>query len=159
MKNMDLEKIRERTQSAYDFVSSIERFKFVYDNYELNQEVVTELKKFVNEYTVVLFAASWCRDSRAGVPVFALLETEIGLEVRVFGGMETAPLDPEHTWAIPPSPPEAEEWGVTEIPWIVVFLRENSKNGLEVGKIIERPRWGMTMEEELLEIIKNAQAG
>lgn len=156
---MDLDKIRERTQSAYDFVSSIELFKFVYDNYKLNQEVVKELKEFVNDYTVVLFAASWCRDSRAGVPPFALLETEIGLEVRVFGGMETAPFDPEHTWAIPPSPPEAEEWGVTAIPWIVVFLRQNSKNGQEVGKIVESPRWGMTMEEELLEIIKKSRAG
>ncbi|WP_287587809.1 thioredoxin family protein [Candidatus Borrarchaeum sp.] len=156
---MDLDQIRERTQSAYDFVSSLELFKYVYDNYQLNQEVITELKKYVNDYTVVLFAASWCRDSRAGVPVFALLETEIGLEVRVFGGMETAPFDQDHTWTIPPSPPEAEEWGVTAIPWIVVFLRDNSKNGQEVGKIVERPQWGMTMEEELLEIIKNAQAG
>jgi thiol-disulfide isomerase/thioredoxin len=156
MVSRDLEKIRERTQSAYEFVSSLELFKYVYDNYQLNQEIVNELKNFVDDYTVVLFAASWCRDSRAGVPVFALLETEIGLEVRVFGGMETTLFDKEHTWAIPPSPPEAEEWGVTAIPWIVVF---DKKNGQEVGKSVERPRWGMTMEEELLEIIKNAQAG
>ena len=142
---MDLDLIRERTQSAYEFVSSLEPFKYVYDNYQLNQEVVNELKKFVNDYTVVLFAASWCRDSRAGVPVFALLETEIGLEVRAFGGMETAPR----------LPPEAEEWGVTAVPTIFVF----TKRGQEIGKIIERPRWGMTMEEELLEIIKHAQAG
>ena len=89
---MDLDEIRERTQSAYDYVSSLESFKFVYDKYELNQEVVAELKKYVNDYTVVLFSASWCHDSRAGVPVFALLEVEIGLEVRVFGDMKTAPL-------------------------------------------------------------------
>ncbi|MFX1519017.1 MAG: TlpA family protein disulfide reductase [Promethearchaeota archaeon] len=155
MISRDLEKIRERTQSAYEFVSSLESCKYVYDNYHLNQEIVNELKKFVNDYTVVLFAATWCQDSRVGVPVFALLENEIGLEVRVFGEMEAAPFDRKHTWAIPPSPPEAEEWGVTAIPWIVVF----DKNGQEVGKIIERPRWGMTMEAELLEIIKNSQAG
>ena len=83
------------------------------------------------------------------------METEVGLEVRVFGEMKTAPFDREHTWAIPPSPPEAGEWGVTAVPWIVIF----TKSGQEVGKIIERPTWGMTMEEELLEIIKNAQAG
>ena len=152
---MDLDQIREKTQSAYDYVSSLEPFKYVYDNYKLNQEVVNELKKYVNDYTVVLFSASWCHDSRAGVPVFALLE-KIGLEVRVFGGMKTAPFDREHTWAVPPSPPEAEKWGVTAVPWIVIF---DKKSGQEVGKIIERPQWGMTMEEELLEIIKNAQAG
>jgi hypothetical protein len=152
---MDLDQIRERTQFAYDYVSSLEPFKFVYDRYELNQEVVAELKKYINDFTVILFSASWCRDSRAGVPVFALLETEIGLEARVFGGMKTAPFDKEHTWEIPPSPPEAETWGVTAVPWIVVF----TKDGQEVGKIIERPTWGKTMEEELLEIIKNAKAG
>jgi thiol-disulfide isomerase/thioredoxin len=152
---MDLDKIRESTQSAYDYVSSLESFMYVYDNYKLDQEVVNELKKYVNDYTVVLFSASWCHDSRAGVPVFALLETQIGLEVRVFGGMKTAPFDQEHTWAIPPSPPEAETWGVTAIPWIVVF----TKDGQEVGKIIERPTWGKTMEEEFLEIIKNAKVG
>ncbi len=93
---------------------------------------------------MVLFAASWCRDSRAGVPVFALLETEIGLEVRVFGGMEP----------VPRLPPEAEEWGVTAVPTIFVFTKSGPKRGQEIGKIIERPPWGMTMEEELLEIKK-----
>ncbi|MHA2329501.1 MAG: TlpA family protein disulfide reductase, partial [Candidatus Hodarchaeales archaeon] len=122
--------------------------------YKLNQEVVNELKKYTNDYTVVLFSASWCHDSRAGVPVFALLETEIGLEVRVFGGMKTAPFDREHTWAIPPSPPEAEKWDVTAVPTVFVF----TKSGQEIGKIIERPTWGLTMEDALLEIIKNVQA-
>lgn len=145
MISRDLEKIRERTQSAYEYVSSLEPFKYVYDNYQLNQEIVNELKEFVNDYTVVLFAASWCRDSRAGVPVFALLETEIGLEVRVFGGMEPAPRLPS----------EAEEWGVTVVPTIFVFTKSGPKRGQAIGKIIERPRWGVTMEEELLEIIKN----
>jgi thiol-disulfide isomerase/thioredoxin len=151
---MDLDQIREKTQSAYDYVSSLESFKYVYDNYKLNQEVVNELKKYTNDYTVVLFSASWCHDSRAGVPVFALLETEIGLEVRVFGGMKTAPFDREHTWAIPPSPPEAEKWDVTAVPTVFVF----TKSGQEIGKIIERPTWGLTMEDALLEIIKNVQA-
>jgi thiol-disulfide isomerase/thioredoxin len=153
---MDLDQIRERTQSAYDYVSSLGPFKHVYDNYTLNQEVVNELKKYSDDYTVVLFSANWCRDSRAGVPVFARLETEVGLEVRVFGGLETAPFDREHTWQIPPSPPEAESWKVNAVPCIVVF---DKKNGQEVGKIIERPAWGKTMEEELLEIIKKAQIG
>ena len=152
---MDLDNINERTQSAYDYVSSIESFKYVYDHYKLDQEVVNELKKYVNDYIVVLFSASWCHDSRAGVPVFALLETEIGLEVRVFGGMETAPFDREHTWAIPPSPLEAEACGVTAVPWIMILEK---KSGQEVGKIIERPTWGKTIEAELLEIIKNAQS-
>ena len=53
---MDLDNIKERTQSAYDYVSSIDSFKYVYDHYKLDQEVVNELKKFVNDYIIVLFS-------------------------------------------------------------------------------------------------------
>ena len=83
--------------------------------------------------------------------MLAHLEEEIDLDVRVFGGMKTAPLDPTHKWAVPPSPPEAEEWKVKAIPWIEIF----DKTGNRIATIIEKPTVKSTLEAELLYVLEN----
>ncbi|UCE08951.1 MAG: thioredoxin family protein [Candidatus Thorarchaeota archaeon] len=118
---------------------------------KLDRDAVEELESYSDDVVVVYIGASWCKDCRAAIPVLMKLEEEIGLEVRVFGTVKTAPLDPDKQWAIPPSPPEVDEWGTTAIPWIEIF----DKNGERIGTIIEKPCIKPTLEGELLHVLKH----
>lgn len=151
----DLNDIRSRTKSASEYVRGLndkwgeyqlQRF----ENYRLDQAVVEELKKYVDGVTIVVIGASWCKDCREAIPVLMRLEEEIGLEVRVFSTVKTAPLDPDNKWAIPPTPPEAKEWEMKAIPWIEIFR----KDGTRIGTIIEKQTVKPTLEAEILYVIK-----
>ncbi|MHA2041885.1 MAG: thioredoxin family protein [Candidatus Thorarchaeota archaeon] len=155
----DLDDIRKRTKTARDYVETMEgkardQFLEFYDEYKLDQQAIDELKHLIKGLTFVVMSAGWCKDCRFAVPVLMYLEEEIGLDVRCFGGIKTAPLDPDHQWRIPPSPPEMEDWGVTAIPWIEIF----SSKGDRVGVIIEKPKVKPTLEAELVHVLKEALA-
>lgn len=151
----DLDDIRQRTKSASEYLHGLtDKWKEYemerYEKYNLDSNVVEELKKFVADIVIVLIGASWCKDCREAVPVLMKLEEEMGLEVRIFGTVKTAPLNPDVKWKVPPSPPETIEWGVTAIPWIVIF----KKDGTRVGTIIEKQTIKPTLEAEILQLLK-----
>jgi hypothetical protein len=85
------------------------------------------------------------------MPVMLHLEEKLGLEVLVFGTIKTAPLDPNVKWAVPPSPPETNEWGVTAIPYFFFFKQDGEK----VTILIEKPTVKDTLEEEILHVLRN----
>ncbi len=156
---VDLEDIRNRTKSAVDYMNSLDAkhrdsFYEVYQRYEIDPSITEELKGLVEGLTLVAMSAGWCKDCRNAIPVLMHLEEQIGLDVRVFGNVKTAPLDPEHQWRIPPSPPEIEEWGATAIPWIEIFDSE----GERVATIIEKPKVKSTLEAELVHVLTEARA-
>jgi thiol-disulfide isomerase/thioredoxin len=156
---VDLDDIRKRTKNARGYVESIEgkaggQFLEVYDEYKLNHQSTQELKTLAEGLVFVVMSAGWCKDCRAALPVLMHLEEEIGLDVRCFGGIKTAPLDPDHRWKIPPSPPEMEDWGVTAIPWIQIF----DSDGNRIAVIIEKPTVKPTLEAELVHVLKEALA-
>jgi thiol-disulfide isomerase/thioredoxin len=156
---VDLDNIRKRTKTARDYVESLQgkakdQFLEFYYEYKLDPAATNELKKLTKGLTFVVMSAAWCKDCRFAVPVLMYLEEEIGLDVRCFSGIKTAPLDPDHQWRIPPSPPEMEEWGITAIPWIEIF---NSK-GERIGVIIEKPKVKPTLEAELVHVLQEALA-
>ena len=155
---IDLNDIRKRTLTAAEYVNGLKdtdknkEFQLQkFRTYELDSKVVEELRGFIDNITVVAIGASWCKDCREAIPVLMRLEEEIGLEVRVFSTVKTAPLDPDNQWAIPPSPPEVREWSVRAIPWIEIFKQDGSR----VGTIIEKPTVKPTLEAELLHVLKN----
>lgn len=153
---VDLGNIRSRTKSASEYVQTLpenekQGFLDVYEDHELDFGSVEALRDLVKGVTIVVLSAGWCKDCKNAIPVLAHLEEQIDLDVRVFGGMKTAPLDPNHKWAVPPSPPEAEEWKVKAIPWIEIF----DKTGNKIGTIIERPTVKTTLEAELLYVLEN----
>ncbi len=121
--------------------------------YQLNPETVNQLKEFSNRYLIVAFSAEWCKDCAANIPVLALISEATGLEVRIFGGLKRDPLNPKRKWRIPPSPPEVETFKVDKTPTIMLVKRE----GEEVGRIIENPKYMPTLEQELYEIIKKKE--
>jgi thiol-disulfide isomerase/thioredoxin len=152
---VDLVNIKERSQSVKEYISTLEdKWKEIqleeYRNYDLDENVVRELGDYVDRITIVSLGASWCKDCRKAIPVLMKLEEEVGVEVRVFGSVKTAPLDPNRQWAIPPSPPELDEWNVTAIPWIVIF----DKFGKRIATIIEKPKHKSTLEAEILYVIE-----
>jgi hypothetical protein len=53
-------------------------------------------------------------------------------------------------WAVPPSPPEVDEFNVAKIPYMIVL----KKDGEKAGEIVENPPQGVTLEKALLDIIK-----
>lgn len=150
----DLEEIRQRTLPVNQYIASIkepfrERFLDRKNAYHLNTNTVNALKNLVNNYVIVAFSAEWCKDCTANIPVLALISEATGLEVRIFGGLKRDPLNPSRRWSIPPSPPEVERFQVDKIPLILIF----SKEGTEIGRIVENPREGLALEEEILQII------
>ncbi len=151
----DLDDIRERTVSATEYVESMDgkegdMFREAYRQYRLDPATVEELRPLADDIVVVVISAKWCKDCRNAVPVLRHLEETLGIEVRVFGNVKTAPLDPDHQWKVPPSPPEMEDWGVTRIPWIVLFDRQGNR----LGTIVERPAVMPTLEAEILHLLK-----
>ena len=149
--DIDLDDIRLRSMTVAEYFESVTgKDKDVmmdkYHQYRIKGDVLQQLKDLAGSVVCVVFSAAWCKDCKNALPVLRHLEERAGLEVRVFGNIKTAPLNPEHRWKIPPSPPEMEEWNITHIPWIVLFDRD----GNEIGNIIEKPEVKETLEEEIL---------
>ncbi|MEM2354692.1 MAG: thioredoxin family protein [Candidatus Bathyarchaeia archaeon] len=146
--------LKQRTIDVNQYVNNMSPpFKYSFlerkRTYQLKAEVLNELKRFRADYLIVAFSAEWCKDCAANIPILALLSEATGLEVRVFGGLKRDPLSPGKKWSVPPSPPEVETFHVDKIPHILIF---NAK-GEKVGEIIENPKYGLTLEEEILKII------
>lgn len=156
--NEFLPEIKTKTVSINQYINSIEqpfRKKFLTRKQTcmLNKEAIKHLKKFANDFVIVVFSAEWCKDCAANIPVLALISEATGLEVRIFGGLKKDPLSHTRKWRIPPSPAEVETFQVDKIPLIIVF----DKEGKDIGRIIENPREKPTMEEELVKIILEQQ--
>lgn len=151
--NVNLADIRKKTVSAKQYIDSLEqpfkdKFLMRKETYRLKQEVISQLKKFVNEHVIVAFSAEWCKDCTANIPVLALISEATGIETRIFGGLKKDPLSQTSKWRIPPSPQEVKTFNVDKIPLIIMF----NMDGEEIGRIIENPQ-EPTLEEELLKII------
>ena len=84
------------------------------------------------------------------VPVLDLLAEAAGIEVRVFGHIMRDAKSNTKKWAVPPSPPEVDEFKVSKIPYMVVLKKEGEK----VDEIVENPPPGKTLEQAILDIVK-----
>jgi thiol-disulfide isomerase/thioredoxin len=125
-------------------------FKEYYNEYQLDSNITESLRVWADKIVIVVISAAWCKDCRFAIPVLRHLHEQIGLETRIFGKVKTDPLNPDRQWAVPPSPPEVDEWAVKAIPWIVIF----DKNGNELATIIEKPQAKPTLEAEILHVLK-----
>jgi thiol-disulfide isomerase/thioredoxin len=155
---VDLYEIRAKTLPVNEYILSLEpsvrdKFLFRKKTYKLQSNVADELRQVANRFIVVVFSASWCKDCAKQLPVLALIAETCGFEVRVFGGLKKDPLSHTNKWRIPPSPPEVKTFKVGAIPLMVVV----DSNGLEVGRIVEKPKIKPTLEQELLEAIKSSE--
>jgi len=153
-----LESMLERAVPVHEYLAELPegvrpRFEERRRSYKPKGEVLEEIRRLAEGFTVVVIGASWCKDCVAQVPVLALVSEATGLRVVVLGGVKTDPLNPERRWAVPPSPPEVETLGIERIPTILIYDGE----GREVARIIEHPQIKPTLEEELLHHLKAAK--
>ena len=150
----DVSKLRKGSESVHDYVSEPSKAKDAFDKrraeYKLDAAVVKELKKKAKDYTVIVFSAEWCPDCMRNVPVLDLLAEAAGIEVRVFGHIMRDAKSNTKKWAVPPSPPEVDEFKVSKIPYMVVLKKEGEK----VDEIVENPPPGKTLEQAILDIVK-----
>ena len=150
----DVAKLRKGSEAVHDYVSTPSKAKEAFDKrrteYKLDAAVIKELKKKAKDYTIIVFSAEWCPDCMRNVPVLDLIAEATGIEVRVFGHIMRDAKSNTRKWAVPPSPPEVDEFNVPKIPLIVVL----NKDGEKAGEIVENPPPGKTVEQALLAIMK-----
>ncbi|TRO54501.1 hypothetical protein E2P64_08990 [Candidatus Bathyarchaeota archaeon] len=119
--------------------------------YTPKAETLEAIKQNADKFIVVAIGADWCKDCVANIPVLDLVHEATGLRVYILGGVKTDPLNPNHQWAVPPSPPEVDTLNIKAIPTILLYTSE----GIEVARIIENPQFLPTLEEELLYHMEN----
>jgi thiol-disulfide isomerase/thioredoxin len=150
----DVAKLRKGSEAVHDYVSAPSKAKDTFDKrhaeYKLDAAVTKGLKKKAKDYVVFVFTAEWCPDCMRNVPVLDMISEATGLEVRAFGHIMRDAKSNTRKWAVPPSPPEVDEFNVPKIPLIVVLR----KDGEKAGEIIENPPPGVTIEQALLDIMK-----
>ena len=153
---IDFEDIRKRTTNIKGYIDALsDKDKDIvmeaYSEYNLNEDVVEELREIMKGLKVVIFSAGWCGDCKRAMPPMLHLEEKIGLDAMVFGTIKSDPLNQEAQWRVPPSPPEINEWGATAIPWFEFF----DSDGNKVATLIEKPKVKESLEEEILYILKD----
>lgn len=150
----NIAKLRRGSKTIHDYVNEPSKAKETFDNrrneYKLDPVIVKELKNRADDYLIIVFSAEWCPDCFRNVPVLDLLAEATSIEIRVFGHIMRDDKSNTRKWAVPPSPPEVEEFNVVKIPLIVVLKKDGKKS----GEIIENPLPGKTLEQALLEIMK-----
>jgi len=149
----DLSKLRRGSEPILEYLegakAKTDRFNERFHGYKLDHEAADKIRKHAKKAVAFVFSAEWCPDCYRNVPVLALISEATGLEARVFGHIMRDSKSSTRKWAVPPSPPEVEEFKVAKIPYIVVL----SVKGEKLGEIVENPRPGLTLEEELLGIL------
>ncbi len=152
---IDLDVIIKKTVSPDDYIRNMEEpFRAAFfrrmDDYRIENASLDELQSAAGKYVIIAFSAGWCKDCVLNIPILDLIARATGLEVRVFGGLVRDPLNLNSKWRIPPSPVEVRTFGVDKIPVIII----SRKDGKEIGRIIEHPRPGFTLEREIIGIIE-----
>ncbi len=119
-------------------------FQTNYDNYQVDETIISNIKEDLQSYHVLVFLGTWCGDSKREVPRFLKI-------------LETANVPDDHLKIVAldkrkgkyKQSPTGEEWGlqILRVPTIVIL-----KNGREINRIIETPN--STLEEDLHKIIK-----
>jgi len=94
-----------------------------------------------NDVTVLLIMATWCPDSKRELPRFFAIMDGVGMNEAMLTmvGVDRTKKDPEGL---------TEKWGITRVPTFV-FLR----NGLEVGRVVEKLPAGTTLEGEIARLL------
>jgi thiol-disulfide isomerase/thioredoxin len=153
----DLNTLRNNSEPVAEYLSTSSRETPAFEEnrraYAPDSDVVTKLKRFVDEVFVIAFSAEWCPDCHRNIPILGLIAEEAGLEINIFGHLMRAPEKPRGNWRIPPSPAEVEEFDVRKIPTIVVL----NSDGDKIGEIVEKPPMGVSLERALLDIVESEE--
>ena len=147
-------KLRKKSEPILESLekskAKTDKFMERFHSYVLDQDTADKVKEHVKEALVVVFSAEWCPDCQRNVPVLGLIHEATGIEVMVFGHIMREIKNDTRKWAVPPSPPEVDEFNFTKIPYIIVLNLKGEKR----GEIVEKPPKDKTLEQALLEILE-----
>jgi len=110
-----------------------------YNYYSLNESVVEELKKHINEITIKAFLGTWCGDSQIEVPVFIKLLDTLNFD---YNNLMMIAVDRDNK-----TPENLQEGlNIIRVPTFIFY-----KNEIEIGRYVEFPR--ETLEKDILKIV------
>lgn len=137
-----------------------------YKTYEPKGDKIEEIKEILKnkneKLKIVSLGADWCPDCNTNVPrmikiVELMKSSNVDLKI-LYGIMVNAMHKKNETiWHKKRSPPEAinPKFNLKKIPTFYFF---NANDDL-IGTIVENPKWESSLEEDLLEILKNKLQG
>lgn len=121
--------------------SSKQTMKHRVQEYQPRQEIVDKFAAVNSRFFIVVFSAEWNAECRAHIPSLAKLMIQANNSnflVKVVDYDENRDI--------------AEEMRVLRIPAVVV----HDKSWREVGRFVEKPQHGATIEEELWDIVSKS---
>lgn len=110
-----------------------------YENYNLNTEVVEQLKPLLKSVTIKAFMGTWCGDSKEQTPVFYKI-----LDATNFNYKNLQLITVDRSKKTPNNLQEG--FDVQRVPTFIFF-----KEGKEIGRFVEFPR--ETVEADMLKIV------
>ncbi|MDV7186135.1 thioredoxin family protein [Lutibacter sp. TH_r2] len=116
-----------------------EWFESGYEDYSLNNEIISKLKPLINNVTIKAFMGTWCSDSQEQTPIFykVLEATEFNMN-----NLELIAVDRDKV-----TPDSLEKgFNIDRVPTFIFY-----KNNEEIGRFVEYPR--ETVEADMLKII------
>jgi len=151
----DIEGLIDNSEDVKYYIESSKekapKYMQKYESYELEADIVTKLNCHRPDYTIIAFSAEWCPDCYNNIPVLAHIQEQTEIKTRIFGHLMRDAKNPNKRWRIPPSPEEVELFDLVKIPSMYVL----DKEGNMLGKIIENPPEGKSLEAAILEILES----
>ena len=133
-----------------DSINKTDKFQKSYENYDPDKTTLEKLKEYSDNIVIYGFSAEWCSDCYRNVPIMAHISEKTGIQVRIFGNLMRDAKNDERIWACPPSPEEVNEFHINKIPTFIIV----NIDGREIGRIVENPPRGKTVENTLLDILR-----
>jgi len=132
-----------------------------FENYTPDSETIKEMREVLERKGKVLkvltIGAEWCTDCSENVPKCVRIVKEVDSEhikMHIIYGVKTNPFRKkgELYWHPKHSPPEATnpKFDLQKIPIFYFFNGE----GKYLGRVVEKPREGSTLEKDMLTIIE-----
>ena len=134
-------------QDIFDYINTVrnpnskQTMKRRVQEYQTKQDIVDKFAALNSRYFVVVFSAEWNAECRAHIPSLAKLMIQANnnnISVKVVDFDENRDI--------------AEEMRVLRIPAVIV----HDKSWRELGRFVEKPQHGATLEEELWDIVSKS---
>ncbi len=126
------------TKAAFEKETYKEWFDKSYNNYEVNTDLLQQVKRKTKGITFEIFMATWCGDSKREVPRFMKILDELKVKesaisiINVNNSKESYKQSPTH---------EEEGKLIFRVPTFIIY-----KKGVEIGRIVEYPVTSLEMD-------------
>lgn len=165
LKDLKWEDITSPTMDPQEYMKKFSEKKEVletYENYTTDKRAIEKIKNYLlkNKEKIKLFAigAIWCPDCNRDLPrMIKILEEFEDIEFRILYGVKVDAYKKKNkesiAWNAEKSPQEATnpKFNLLKIPTIYIFNRE----GRFINCIVENPREGSTLEEDIVFYLEN----